>query len=356
MRQTRGRLIVLLAALGCAACAQHTPQAPPGAAQPQPAAQFNADFIKVAPPVARMVNDTIPVTGKLTLDKQRTRIASARVAGRLGRIFVFEGKSVRAGQPLAEIYSPEYVAAQNEYLLARRFKETLALQDAASDMRADSAATLDSAGSRLLVLGATSADIAELAQRGKPSEYLQVRAPISGVVTARNVDPGAYLNVGDALMSLANLDNLWLVANTYDSDYASLRLGQRLEFQSPSLPGESFHGLVAFIAPSIDPGTHTLPIRCDVPNPGARLRAEMFITGSLQVGTRPALIVPRGAVIHLRDSDFVIVQEQGQHYRRIAIQGHALGTEEFAIFAGLEAGRAVVSDGALLLNETLSGE
>jgi len=218
---------------------------------------------------------------------------------------------------------------------------------------ANTKATLESARNKLKVLGATPADIATLEQRGTAGEYLEVRAPIAGVVTARNVDPGAYLNVGDALMSLANLDTLWLVANTYDADYPLLRIGQTLDFGTSSLAGESFKGRIAFIAPSVDPTTHTLPIRCDVPNPGLRLRAEMYVSGSLQVGTHAAAVVPRSAVIHIRDADFVVVQTGPQQYRRVKIQGHRLGSDEFAITSELAAATAVVVDGALLLNETI---
>jgi Cu(I)/Ag(I) efflux system membrane fusion protein len=298
-----------------------------------------------------MAPDIIPVAGKLSLDKRQTRIASARVAGRLGRIFVFEGQSVRAGQALAEIYSPEYISAENEFLLAKRFRDTLANDTAAAELRTDTEATFQSASNKLKVLGALPQDIAKLAQSGTVNEYLEVRAPISGVVTARNVDPGAYLNVGDALMSLANVDTLWLLANTYDADYPALKLGETLEFQTSSLPGETFTGKVAFIAPSIDPTTHTLPIRCDVPNRGFRLRPEMFITGQLKVGERMASVVPRTAVIHIRDSDYVIVQDNAKQYRRVAVKGHPIGSSQYAITGGLSVPVPVVTDGALLLNE-----
>jgi membrane fusion protein, copper/silver efflux system len=312
---------------------------------------FSANFVKTGLPVQELVADTIPITGKLALDKQQTRIAAARVAGRLGRIFVFEGQSVHAGEPLAEIYSPEYISAENEFLLAKGFHDTLAADSADAELRGDADVTMRSAANKLKVLGATPADIAELGRRTTIAEYLLVRAPISGVVTQRNVDPGAYLNVGDALMSLANLDTLWLFANTYDADYPFLKLGEPLAFETSSLPGEHFTGKIAFIAPSIDPSTHTLPIRCDVPNRTLRLRPEMFVRGELRVGERTALVVPKTAVIHIRDSDYVIVHDSGKQYRRLPVRGHALEANRYAITAGLDAHVPVVTDGALLLNE-----
>jgi membrane fusion protein, copper/silver efflux system len=343
------RLVALvtlaLAGAGDLACAE-----PAGA---RAAAQgFSENFVKTGLPVQELVADTIPITGKLALDKQQTRIAAARVAGRLGRIFVFEGQSVHAGDALAEIYSPDYISAENEYLLAKRFHDTLAADGTDAEMHDDADLTLRSAANKLKVLGASGADIDALGRRASIAEYLLVRAPISGVVTQRNVDPGGYLNVGDALMSLANLDTLWLFANTYDADYQYLKLGEPLTFETPSLPAQRFSGHIAFIAPSVDPNTHTLPIRCDVPNQDFRLRPEMFVRGELKVGERMALIVPKTAVIHIRDSDYVIVHDSGKQYRRVPVRGHAIEADRYAIIAGLQANVAVVTDGTLLLNET----
>jgi len=312
---------------------------------------FNADFVKTAAPAQQMVADTIPITGKLSLDKQQLRIASSRVAGRLGRIFVFEGQSVKAGEALAEIYSPDYISAEHEFILAKGFRDTLAKDPSDAELRDDAEATYQSAANKLKVLGASAEDVAALARTGQVDEYLKVRAPISGVVTQRNVDPGGYLNVGDPLMSLANLDTLWLFVNTYDSDYPSLKLGQELSFQSSSLPGQDFSGQIAFIAPSVDPATHTLPIRCNVPNPQFLLRPEMFVRGTLKVGQRSAWVVPKSAVIHIRDTDYVIVKDQAGHYTRVAVQGHPLEPDQYAITGGLAQPESIVTDGGLLVNE-----
>ena len=329
-----------------------------GPAQTAPAIQgqeeFNADFVKTVLPVQQVVDETIPITGKLSLDKRQVRIASSRVAGRLGRIFVFEGQSVKAGEALAEIYSPDYISAEREFLVAKNFRDALAKGPADAELREDTEATWQSAANKLKVLGASPEDIARLARSGTVEEYLQVRAPIAGVVIQRNVDPGGYLNVGDPLMSLANLDTLWLFANTYDADYPALKLGQALSFQASSLPGQSFSGTVAFIAPAVDPATHTLPIRCDVPNPQMLLRAEMFIRGTLKTGEASAWLVPKAAIIHIRDTDYVIVKDDGRHYHRLPVQGHPYAQDRFAITGGLDRALPIVSDGGLLLNELVN--
>ena len=317
----------------------------------QSAEGFNADFVKTAMPQRRTVPDSIPVTGKLSLDKQQVRIAAARVAGRLGRIFVFEGQSVKVGEPLAEIYSPDYISAENELLLARRFRDTLSAGSADATLRDDASETYRAAANRLKVLGASDPDIAALEKSGQVDQYLRVRAPITGVVTQRNFDPGGYLSIGDTLMTLANTDTLWLYFNIYDADYSSLKLKQELSFQASALPREHFTGHVAFIAPSVDPNTHTLPVRCDIPNPEMRLRPEMFVSGRLKIGEKPAWVVPQSAVFRIRDQDYLFVQDGDKRYRRIPVQGHAVESDQYAATAGLLESQPVVVDGAVLLNQ-----
>lgn len=358
-------LVPAALALGYCAGRGRAPAAPAPAALAAPAAPaadalqaghgFNPDFVKTVLPQQRQVEDSVAVTGKLALDKRKVRIAAARVAGRLGRIFVFEGQSVKAGAALAEIYSPDYISAQNEYLLARRFRQTLR-QDGEPALRDDAAATEQSAASRLRVLGASGEDIARLDRGGGVEQYLVVRAPIAGVVTQRNVDPGGYLNIGDSLMTLADPSTLWLTFNVYDADYAALRLGQALRFQASALPGEDFSGHVAFIAPSLDPASHTLPVRCDIPNPGMRLRPEMFVSGNLYTGSRQAWVVPRAAVFRVGEQDLLFVQDGERHYSRRAVHGHPLGPAEYAIDSGLDSAVPVVSEGAVLLNQQMSGD
>ncbi|MGH8460939.1 MAG: efflux RND transporter periplasmic adaptor subunit [Stenotrophobium sp.] len=314
---------------------------------------FNPDFVKTTLPVQQTVDDTLSLTGKLALDKQQLRLASARVAGRLGRIFVFEGQSVKSGQPLAEIYSPDYISAQNEFLLARHFRDTLSNDTADPELRSDTLATYQSAANRLKILGASDADIAALARSGRVEQYLQVRAPISGVITQRNVDPGGYLNIGDTLMTVANTNTLWLYFNTYAADYAKLKLGENVTFRTSSLPGENFSGKLDFIAPGIDPATHTLPVRCSIPNPDMRLRPEMFVSGELDTGEQSAWVVPKSAVFRIHEQDYIFIQDGAKQYRRLLVKGRSLDPDHYAITSGLDSSLPVVNDGAVLLNQML---
>ncbi|KHK54442.1 RND transporter MFP subunit [Ralstonia sp. A12] len=300
---------------------------------------------------------TVPVElsspGKLAFNAERTKLASSRVAGRLDRILVFEGALVKEGQPLAELYSPDFISAQKEYLLALNTARQLKGSNM-KDLQEDADATVQSAAGRLHVLGLTDADVAQIAKRGAPAEHMTLRAPISGTIVKRNMDPGAFLNVGDSFMSIVDTRQLWFTGNLYENDIASVHIGQPITLHTAAYPDRDFTGRVSFIAPNIDPATHTLTVRCDVPNPDGLLRPEMYSTARIQIGTGMASVVPKSALVKERGSYYVIVQSDAKHFKRVQVQGKDTGTDgSFAVTAGLDASSQVVVRGAALLNEMI---
>ena len=291
--------------------------------------------------------------GKLAFNAERTKLASSRVAGRLDRILVFEGALVQEGQPLAELYSPDFISAQKEYLLALSTARQLKGSNM-KDLQEDAEATVQSAAGRLHVLGLTDADVAQIAKRGAPAEHMTLRAPISGTIVKRNMDPGAFLNVGDSFMSIVDTRQLWFTGNLYENDIASVHIGQPITLHTAAYPDRDFTGRVSFIAPNIDPATHTLTVRCDVPNPDGLLRPEMYSTARIQIGSGLASVVPKSALVKERGSYYVIVQSDATHFKRVQVQGKDTGADgSFAVTAGLDASSQVVVRGAALLNEMI---
>lgn len=222
------------------------------------------------------------------------------------------------------------------------------------DLQEDADATVQSAAGRLHVLGMSDADVAQIAKRGTPAEHLTLRAPISGTIVKRNMDPGAFLNVGDSFMSIVDTRVLWFTGNVYENDIASVRIGQPISLHTSAYPDREFTGRVSFIAPNIDPATHTLTVRCDVPNNDGLLRPEMYATARIQTGTGQATVVPKSALVKDHGSYFVIVQSDATHFKRVEVHGKDIGTDgNFAVTAGLEASSQVVVRGAALLNEMI---
>lgn len=308
--------------------------------------------------VAQVSQQSLPVEldtpGKLAYNAERTKLASARVAGRLDRILVFEGALVREGQPLAELYAPDYISAQKEYLLALNTARTLQ-GSSMKDLQDDAQQTVQSATGRLRVLGLTDAEIAQIRTRGTPAEHLILRAPISGTIARRNMDPGAFLNVGDAFMSIVDTRALWFTGNVYEHDIARVRIGQPITLRAAAYPDRAFTGTVSFIAPSIDPATHTLTVRCDVPNPEGLLRPEMYSTARIQTSQAMGTVMPNNALVKDHGRYYVIVQSDAKHFRRVEVQGRDLPGADagFAVTGGLSPQATVVVRGAALLNEMI---
>ena len=320
-----------------------------------PAGGFNPQFVASEAVTTGTVPDAIPITGKLAFNEEHLHLASARVAGRLNKILVFEGAKVSAGQALAELYSPDYVSAENEFLLSLSTVNTFEKSED-EELVKDARDTRASAINRLKMLGAAQQDIDKLAKSGSASMYLIIRAPISGTVIKREVDPGAYLDEGDDFMTIADVSKLWFYGNIYEQDYSRIKLGQELELKAEALPGKTFKGIVSYIAPSIDPDTHTLPIRCDVPNPTGELRPEIFVTARLALGTRQAVIVPRSAVIHVQDDSFIIVDKGNGLYQRVMVEAADLDEDRAAVFSGLQGNERVVIKGTTLINNLIGNQ
>ncbi|MCB5189933.1 efflux RND transporter periplasmic adaptor subunit [Methylobacillus arboreus] len=316
--------------------------------------KVDPDFVASALPEQRDIDDVIPLMGRLAFNAEKIHLVSARIAGRLDRILVFEGAQVRHGQPLAALYSPEYISAQNELLLARNTWRTLQSSRATQELAEDAESTLQSARERMRVMGASEQDIAALEQTGRVNEHLLLRAPISGVVTQRNLDPGAFINLGDSFMSLADTSTLWFFGNVYEQDYQRIRQGQSLQLDVQALPGKHYRARVDMLSPTLDTETNTLRIRCLVTNDG-NLRPDLFATASLNADSYRALLVPADAIVRSQQVDYLIVETQDGHYRKRQVNIKPYRDGLVAVTEGLSADEKVVVRGSTLLNQKLSG-
>ncbi|MHA7684205.1 efflux RND transporter periplasmic adaptor subunit [Cupriavidus sp. PET2-C1] len=338
------------------------PYAKPETAKPRrvpslltlPEGGFDPNAVKSAVFSAQAVTVDTPTPGKLAYNVQQAKLASARVAGRVERILVFEGAVVRAGQPLAELYSPEYISAQNEFLLSHNAFKTLNNSDL-KELVDDARLTMQSSENKLRVLGATTEDIARIRERGVASDTLTIRAPIGGTIVKRDMDPGSYLNVGDSLMSIIDTRSIWFTGNLYENDIKNVRLGQVIEIETPAYPGRHYRGRVSFIAPNVDADTHTLQVRCDVPNPDGTLKPEMYATARIVTGSAQALVVPQSAIVKDQGKLYLMTQPDDKHIERVAVQGTPRSDGTFQVTEGVPAGASVrvVTQGGMLLNEML---
>ena len=320
-----------------------------------PGVQLDPDMFKFEKLEMDKVPLEINVPGKLAFNAEKTKVIAARVAGRIEKVFTFDGAVVKAGQAVAEYYSPDFISAQQEFLLSN---QTLKLFNSGTyrDLIEDAKNTVDASANRLRVLGAANEEIEQLKRGIPPRSTMMIRAPIAGVVIKRNQDPGAYMNVGDILATIADPGALWFLGNIFEQDIPKISKGQILKLKSESYPDKEFEAVANYVSPAIDPVTHALVIRCDVNNKDGLLRPEMFVNAKLQTSKVDAIVVPESAIIKIRNTKYVILKGDKDVYRRVPVTGFDMADKKFAITDGLSSDAEVLVFGASLMNERFTNQ
>lgn len=238
--------------------------------------------IQTVPAQRRYVTARVEMTGQVEYDETRVARITAWVAGRLERLYVdFTGMAVRQGDHMVEIYSPELLAAQQEWIQARKAVESLEA-DASALVRQTTEAGAEAAREKLELMGLSDKQIRGIAEQGRARRTVTIHAPQGGIVTQRHADQGDYVQVGSPIYTIADLRNVWVKFNAYESDVQWLRLGQDVRFTVRSWPGEVFQGTISFISPTVDPQSRTVRVRISAENEDGRLKPEMTATGLVE--------------------------------------------------------------------------
>ena len=230
------------------------------------------------------VSQEIRMVGKVEYDETRVRTIAAWVPGRIERLYVnFTGVEVKKGDHLGDFYSPELRTAQEELLQARRTAWELR-DSSVAVLRDTTNATVEAARQKLRLLGMKRAQIQDVERRGTPSDHVTIFAPIGGTVVEKQAFEGMYVDTGTPIYEIADLSKVWVRLDAYESDMARVRYRQDVTFTTEAYPGETFHGRVAFIEPTLNPTTRTVKIRVNVDNPGGRLKPGMFVRATIEAG------------------------------------------------------------------------
>lgn len=225
----------------------------------------------------------IRTVGKLDYSERQVAYITSRVDGRVDRLFVdFTGVEVKKGDHLVSIYSPDLLATQSEFLNAVRSE-----QDSRERPGAGASGLSSAARRRLELWGITPQQIDELLRTGAPEDHLVIYAPFGGTVIEKNVRVGQYLNTGDEVYRIADLDPIWLYLNIYEFDVSWVRFGQSVDVQLESYPGEMFAGSIMFIDPFLDDASRTIRVRVNIKNLDRLLKPQMFATATINVKLRP---------------------------------------------------------------------
>jgi len=233
--------------------------------------------VAIVPVTRRMPVMNVRMVGKIELDESRVAYITARFPGRLDRLYVdYTGVTVKKGDHLASIYSPQVLIAQQELIQAKKNLADLA-PDIPAGFRERTEATLQSAREKLRLWDLTPEQIRKIELSEKPGDHLTIYAPISGVVIHKNAVEGVYLDTGARVYTIADLSTVWVKLDAFESDLQWIHFGQEVEFETEAYPGEQFTGRIAFIDPVLDPKTRTVKVRVNVDNQDGRLKPEMFL-------------------------------------------------------------------------------
>ena len=297
------------------------------------------------------VPQEIKVPGRLVFNAEKGKILSARVPGRVERIFTFEGAAIDIGSPIIELYSPEFNSAQQEFLLTYQTVKILKESNSLTNLLADARITQEAAFNRLRNLGYADADIKALEKSGKSSPNLLMRSPLKGVVVRRNVEPGTVVNGGDPLMFLADPKALWFSGNVFEQDARRIELGQRIRIYLEAYPEREIIAKVNYVSPTVDAQSRGILIRADIENIDGNLRPDMYANGKLQIGSTQAIVVPQTAIVRDKETVYAFIRTSPENYRRIIVKGFDFDGKRFAITEGIEPNTVLLVKGAVLLNE-----
>ena len=286
----------------------------------------------------------VSAVGSIAFNERDQAIVQARATGYVERLQVRATLDrVAKGQALAELYVPEWVAVQEEFLSVRRMQGN------------NLASLVDGARQRMRLAGMSDAQIQQVERSGKTQTRITIVAPISGVVTELMAREGMTVMPGATLFRINGLSTVWANAEVPESQAALLRPGAKVQAKSPAVPGTTFDGKVQALLPEVNAATRTLKARLELANPGGRLVPGMFVQMQfMDMRADKALLVPTEAVIQTGKRTVVMVAEENGRFRPVDVEAGLESAGQTEIKRGLQAGQRVVVSSQFLIDSEAS--
>ena len=292
----------------------------------------------------------IRAVGTVGFDERGLTQVTVKTSGWVREVFVDSiGRPVRKGDPLFTLYSPDLLATQDEHLLAMKTQARL-VASPLDDAKANAASLVASTRERLRLWDVTDAQVATLERRGKAEPMLTVYAPSSGIVMKREALPGKYVEPGTTLYEVADLSTVWISADIYESEVASVKLNQPISVSFAAYPGETFRGTVSYIYSSLNAEARTVRVRVDMPNPGLRLKPGMFGTVILVTDAARTLVVPKEAVLDTGLRQLVFMDRGEGAYAPYPVKLGRRNQDSVEVMEGINEGDRIVTSANFLLD------
>ncbi len=306
--------------------------------------------VQTAPAVREKISRSVRAVGIVLADERRVRRVQTKIEGWIEKLYVnFTGQLVAKGQPLMDVYSPDLVASQREYLLALEMQNRLK-ESPYSEEKEMSGELVRSSRQRLELFDVPQSAIAELEKTGKPRRTVTLNAPVSGYVTAKEVYQGTRVMPGMELFTVTDLSHVWIEADLYEYEARAVRVGQEATLVSAYDPGLRLKGRVAYVYPTLSADTRTLKVRFDFPNPGLRLKPQMYADVSLDLVSATGVVIPDSALIDTGLRQIVFVDLGGGSLEPREVTVGVRGDGKAQILSGVKEGERVAVRANFLLD------
>lgn len=306
--------------------------------------------VRTSPARSERIARSVRTVGIVVPDESRIRRVQAKIDGYVEKLFVnATGQAVRKGQPLLSLYSPELLASQQEYAKARETAKKFSAS-ASSDVRALGDELLEASRRRLELFDVPASAIAELERTGKPTRTVTLVAPVSGYVTGKEVFEGTKAGPGMELLTVTDLSRVWIEADLYETEAASARVGMPATLTLPSDPGVRLKGRVAFVYPVLTPDSRTLKVRFEFPNPGMKLKPQMYADVSIDMAAATGVTIDDSAIIDTGVRRIVFVETGAGTFEPREVTVGVRGDGKAQVLSGVKEGERVAIGANFLLD------
>ncbi len=310
--------------------------------------------VKTVVAEVKPMRKVIRTVGLVQYDERKLATVNTKFEGWIEKLHVdYSGRYVRKGEALAEIYSPELLATQQEFINLIKWKKESASvtdRDVSSMLSKDAGAIIEGARQRLRLWDITDKQIERIEQTGKPVRTLTIYSPVSGYVVQKAALQGMRVGPGDKLFDIADLSTVWILSDIFEYELPLIKVGERAAISLSYFPGKEFSSTIDYVYPTISGDTRSAKVRFTIPNPGNKLKPQMYSNVEVRINLGNRLIIPDDAVLDAGKRQVVYVDKGEGNFepREVSIGMKADGMVEIA--KGLKPGERVASSANFLID------
>lgn len=326
--------------------------------------------VKTVAVAVKPIQKTIRTVGRIEIDERNQATVNTKIEGWIEKLYVdYTGRYVKKGEPLAEIFSPELLATQQEFINTKKWAGKQSIPTAQSGhnhgdktdtpepvsvvkqmLEKDATATLEAARQRLRLWDISEAQIKKIEEAGQPVRTLTLYSPVSGYITQKMAIQGMKVMPGEKLFDVADLSHIWIVADIYEYELSAVRVGQPVKITLSYFPGQEWASRIDLIYPVFSAETRTAKVRLTLPNPGGALKPQMFTNVEIRIDMGRKLMIPDSAVMDTGKGQVVYVDRGNGFFEPREIRTGLRADGAVEVLRGLKVGEKVASSANFLID------